>query len=622
MGRSRSAPDAHGPDARATHPARPRSTRFAPPRRALLLLAVAIPWLALARAPEARAQGGKLPEGPISEIRFEGNATIPPEKVKVRLLSKVGQAFDPGKIDADVKSLMRTNLFSQVDAYQEESPPKSGKHVLIFVVREMPVLKLVEFRGRTAIRLKEIEDTTLLKKGNRADPTRTRNAVHSILRLYQEKGYDLAEVELIEGGNPGDTKVVIQIFEGPKVKISSIDFVGNQFASDAMLKTHIASRKPILGLFGKYHRDMLDEDRQKLLDYYQGLGFFEAQVTPVTRTGSNPGEVDLTFVVHEGPRYSVRKVIIEGNSKLKTPALMDDLELHSGRPYMMTTRDADKRRLLIKYNEIGCIDTEISVEPRFTDQPGVVDLLYKIDEREPYLLGELEIVGNDRTQDKVIRREAIQAGLLPGEILDGNRIEIFKRRLAQLGYFVNDPEKRDKQIRVEIKRRRPPDEPYGNLMLSDEVTAGADAGPDLRRGAAGRPRECPRRAAAAVAVAGWCRSDGPAGLAAVQPEPVQPAGGSTAAGPAADRRHGAAGRGCARRRGLARRARRPRRSAPRAAPRRDRRAAGLVPQHPRPGHDERRPRPQRPVPEPVVRRHRHLGRGGPNWPLHGQRRGQ
>ena len=95
----------------------------------------------------------------------------------------------------------------------------------------MPVLTHVEFRGRKAIRLKEIEDTTGLKKGNRADSTRTRNAVHSIYRLYKEKGYDLAEVELIEGGNPGDTKVVMQIFEGPKVKIGSIDFVGSQFAT-------------------------------------------------------------------------------------------------------------------------------------------------------------------------------------------------------------------------------------------------------------------------------------------------------------------------------------------------------------------------------------------------------
>ena len=88
-------------------------------------------------------------------------------------------------------------------------------------------------------------------------------------------------------------------------------------------------------------------------------------------------------------------------------------------------RDADKNRLLAKYYEIGCIEADIVIEPKFTEQHGVVDLVYKIEEKEPYLLGELEIVGNARTKDKVIRREAVQAGLLPGEVLDKNRIDMY-----------------------------------------------------------------------------------------------------------------------------------------------------------------------------------------------------
>src|SRR5205823_7290290 len=136
-----------------------------------------------------------------------------------------------------LKTLMGMKWFSNVDIYYEESPPKSGKLILTFAVREMPVLTHVEFRGLKAIRKKEIEDTTGLKKGNRADPTRTRLALGQILQLYHDKGYDLAEVDLVEGGKPGDTKIVIQIFEGPKVKISGIHFVGSEFASPATLRT-------------------------------------------------------------------------------------------------------------------------------------------------------------------------------------------------------------------------------------------------------------------------------------------------------------------------------------------------------------------------------------------------
>jgi outer membrane protein insertion porin family len=430
----------------------------------------------------ALGQGEKFPEGPISKIDFEGNGTITPDKIKPLLLSRVGQPLDQDKVEADLKTLMGKKWFSDVRYYLDESPPKSGKWALIFVVREMPLLTKVELRGRKAVRLKEIEDTTQLKVGERADATRTRLAVGQILRLYQEKGYDLASVTLIEGGNTGDTKIVIEIFEGPKVKVHSISFAGNHFASGAQLRTKIGTRKPILGLFGKYHSDMLDEDRQKIFDYYVSQGFFEVKVTPVTRPGADPGQVDLTFVVSEGTRYKVRNLIIDGNTKIKTEKLKEDLELHSGKPFMMTVKEADKNRMLLKYGEIGCIDAQIVSEPRFTNELGVVDLVYKIEEHEPYMLGELRIQGNARTKDKVIRREAVMAGLLPGEVLDKNRMILFEKRLKQLGYFMNDQQK-GKQIKIDIVDRRPKDKPYGELLmplLGDVQQARMqDPGPDL-----------------------------------------------------------------------------------------------------------------------------------------------
>ena len=176
-------------------------------------------------------------------------------------------------------------------------------------------------------------------------------------------------------------------------------------------------------------------------------------------------------MISEGTQYRVRNVIIEGNRRIKTEALRKDLELLSGRPFMMVMREADKNRMLTQYDEIGCIDAQIKCEPRFTDKLGVVDLVYSIEEREPFTLGEIEIVGNDRTKDKVIRREAVMAGLLPGEVLDKNRIELFRRRLARLQYFQNNPQK-GPGIKIDIVRQRPSDQPYGELMtpLLQDVT--------------------------------------------------------------------------------------------------------------------------------------------------------
>ena len=130
----------------------------------------------------------------------------------------------------------------------------------------MPVLKDRRVPGaERRSRSRRSRRTPTSRSATAPIPTKTRLALGQIQRLYQEKGYELAEVRLVEGGNIGDTKVVFQIFEGPKFKIASIDFKGNVFASDAQLWTKITSRKPILGLVGgKYHRDMLEEDERKL----------------------------------------------------------------------------------------------------------------------------------------------------------------------------------------------------------------------------------------------------------------------------------------------------------------------------------------------------------------------
>jgi outer membrane protein insertion porin family len=460
-------------------------------------LGLACALLALVSMPAARgAQVEKFPEGTIVKIEYEGTS-IPADKIKPKLLSRVGQALSHEKAEADLKTLLGTKWFSDATYWVDETPPRSGKYTLIFSLKDMTLLSKVEFRGRKAIRQKEIEDITGLKAGNRADPSQTWRAVSQIQELYREKGYDLASVSLLEGGNKGDTKIVIEIFEGPKAKVTSINFKGNLFASSATLKTHISTRQSILGLFGRYDAEMLENDRQKLVDYYFANGYFEAKVSPVTRSREKPGEIELTFVIHEGTQYTVRNVIIEGNRRIKAEALRKDLELLSGRPFMMAMRDADKNRMMIQYGEIGCIDAQIKCEPRFTDKLGVVDLVYSIEEREPFTLGEIEIVGNERTKDKVIRREAVMAGLMPGEVLDSNRIELFRRRLARTQYFQNNPQK-GPGIKIEIVKKRPSDRPYGDSLsptIQDVTQArmqdpgsGVDLVPAPAQDAGGPPR--------------------------------------------------------------------------------------------------------------------------------------
>ncbi|WP_337176940.1 POTRA domain-containing protein [Paludisphaera sp.] len=443
-------------EAHVIHPMRPGGAR-ALVALATLLATLLAPAVVRAQAP---------PKGTVVEVRIEGNASISAEKIRGKLLSKANSPYDQQKVDADLRTLIGTKWFSDVEPFYEEKPPGSGDIVLIFRVREMPILKKVELRGRRKVSQKEIEENTGLKVGNRADPTRTRLAVQQIERLYVEKGYELAQVTLLKGGDPGDTEVVIQIFEGDRFHLASIDFKGNVFATDAQLWTKITSRRPIIGsLGGRYHREMLDEDARRLIDYYQSQGYFEVKVTPVTRPGANLGDVHLTFVVSEGVRYHVRDLVFEGHQRLKEEQLREGLQLHSGKPFLDVVRDADRQTLLNRYYELGCIKTQVVAEPRFTNEPGIVDLVYKIDESQPFTLGEIKIRGNSRTRSDVILREFWQAGLLPGEVLDQNRLALAQKRLANLGYFNTNPEM-GRLIEAKIVNERPHDKPYNDPLPS------------------------------------------------------------------------------------------------------------------------------------------------------------
>jgi outer membrane protein insertion porin family len=456
-------------------------------------LRVAAPWLLIALllytgSITLAGKKDELPaDGVVTQIRIEGLVSLTPEQVRAKLLTKPGSPLDARRIDADIKNLNGTKWFTSVEPYYDkDAKDSSGKgYILIFTVQEAPVITRIEYRGMTKLKIKDVEATTDIKKGSRADSTRTHLAVGQIKRLYEEKGYEDAEVRLVEGGKTGDTKIVFDIFEGEQHVVRSIDFEGNVFANDAMLRTKITSKTRLLGVIGgKYHRDNLEEDQRKLKEYYQSQGFHEVQVTPVTRTGSSLGDIHLTFVISEKTRYRVRNISFEGNKKISTEKLREGLALHSGQPILESVKEADRKNLISKYNALGCIDTQILPEPRFTDEPGVVDIVYKIEEGEPFLLGELKNYGNERTKDKVLRREAAMAGLIPGEPLDLNRLDIYKRRISSLGYFVVQAQPgQGKPLEVGVDRSsmRPNSEPYGKTAIpflsSDSTARMQDPGP-------------------------------------------------------------------------------------------------------------------------------------------------
>lgn len=491
------------------------SDRF-PRARPVAALALLLGLLVVTGSSRAQA-----PRGKITEVRIEGNESIATERILDKLDSRAGRELDDRTIEHDQNSLAKSGWFraEEIQVYYKPDPARQG-FVLIFTVREMPVLHEVEFRGMTKLKRKDIESTTGLKVGARADHVKNMLAVQAIERLYREKGYDYVQVRLLEGGKPNSKKAIFEIFEGPKCVVRSVRFEGNKFATDAILDTKISSKPKFLGVVpAKFSREDLENDAKKLHEYYDGLGFFEAKINPVTRPGPEPGQIDVTFVVWEGVQYRVRSILFEGNEKIPSETLLAGMKLHKGQAYSETLREVDEKTLKTKYGEIGCIYAQILKQPPvYLDEAGLVDLVYKIDEGSPYLLGRIIIKGNGRTQDRVIRREFYQAGLVPGVPLDANRIELVKGRLARLKYFPTDPSQ-GRPLQITPENRRPGDKPYGaplEASLAENPGLRArlqDPGPDADRPR--KPAQVARRQQEPPPAAGA----GPASVAPLEDAP-------------------------------------------------------------------------------------------------------
>lgn len=434
------------------------------PGLALLAAAVAL-VLALGLMERAALAAAR---GTITEVRIVGNDSIAEDNIRRLIQSRPDRPFDAALANADVKRLMDKGWFSDVQAEVVEDPERRDGLVLVFKVIEMPVLRAIEYRGRSKLRLRDLESATGLKPGSRADHVRHMLAVNQIRRIYEEKGYALAEVRLLEGGKPGDTQAIFEIFEGPKCRITDVEFVGNELVTDATLKTKVRT-KPLFGFGGLYRREDIEEDARTLRQYYMSMGYFEVKVSYAIKPASNLGERVVEYAIWEGVQYKVRDVAFEGNEQIATDLLREGLMLHSGQPFRQEVFDADVKRIEEKYGEIGCIDAMVDVERKFADpekQPGVVDLVYKIQEGEPYTLGRFLVQGNRTTRDSVIRREAEMAGLVPGEPLNLKRVELYRQRLSNLGYFVADPAQ-GKPIDIRLIGRRSADRPYGEVRELD-----------------------------------------------------------------------------------------------------------------------------------------------------------
>ena len=410
-----------------------------------LAACVAVAWLAFGMvgmaAQQARAQqtGPSLApaqdigsEDVIRGIRVEGNQRIEAPTIRSYMVVEIGEPFDPAELDQSLKNLYATGLFDDVALRRE------GDELVVTVV-ENPIINRIAFEGNRRLDDELLTNEVQLRPRVVYTRSRVQNAVSRILELYRRNGRFAATVEpkVIEL-EQNRVDLVFEINEGPLTDVSRIVFIGNQAFDDDDLRDVIQTKEAAWYRFltsdDTYDPDRLAFDQELLRRFYLARGYADfnvgSAIAELTPDGRN---FVITFTLDEGERYDFGTIDLESQlPDLEPEQLLQLITTETGEVYNADQIEDSIVALSEEIGELGYAFVEIEPVPTKHADERVIDLTYTINEGSRVYIERIDIVGNLRTLDEVIRREF---RVDEGDAFNTALLRRSRQRIENLGYF-------------------------------------------------------------------------------------------------------------------------------------------------------------------------------------------
>jgi outer membrane protein insertion porin family len=368
----------------------------------------------------------------ISKIEVEGNLTA--DSTLIINMSGLlrGMELDPYLIQDAIRRLYAMDLFSDIQIKGEETP--YGITVTL-VVREYPKLNQIDISGNKKVKEADIKDKLKVVEGQLISPTQVKEEVKNIKSIYEEKGYLLAQVEseVVESEIPGGVTLKIKIDEGKKVKIKKIYVEGNQVFSEGKVRKQMKNKQDSFFRSGEFDPEKYEEDKGKIVEFYQKEGYLDAEVVSDSIWyDSSRKDMYIQITVYEGPQYEFGGASWEGNTKFSDDILNEAIKFEKGKVYDQEKYDKTLEELHGIYLEEGYLYAQILDETK--TRGNVVDIHYSFSEGIPANIRKINISGNTRTREKVIRREL---WVKPGQRFKRSLLMRSLRDVMYLNYFGN-----------------------------------------------------------------------------------------------------------------------------------------------------------------------------------------
>jgi len=441
---------------RARHLARPQAAAW--PTVSLLAL-----LLALLCAPSAGAQARDPLT--IGEIRFEGLVTVDSALVRQTVTVAPGQPLQPFQVSQSVQAIYALEVFADVTV--ETLAAGEGKVALVFHLVERQPVGEVTYEGNEFFSAEDVRETSGLRPGqilSRADLFRARRKIEE---AYRNEGYAQARVETtVSAPKPGEVpSVLVRIVEGARVKLREIRLAGNERVPADELRGALELKPAGFLRKGRFTRQKLEEDVERLAAYYRNHGYRDVQVTAEEPGYSEDGrDVAVTFRIVEGPQYLFADASWDGATAVDSTRLAEATRVVPGEVFDQSKIDASRAAAIELYTERGYL-TGLRIEPETTVEGERVRVVFHVEEGEPSHVGDVRIIGNTTTRERVIRRELT---VYPGSLLRRSQLLRSQRDVFATGFF--------EDVQMEFAAGEKPDEVDLVFRVKEKSSVVATAG--------------------------------------------------------------------------------------------------------------------------------------------------
>lgn len=417
----------------------------------------------------------------VETVDIQGNRRLRDDDLLYYIKTRSGDVYDPAALERDLKELLSLNFFDKTATRVITTEGVRGGVNVIFEVRELPIIRDLQFTGTKAITESDIlkkfrEERVGISKESVYDPVKARGATRILRELLASKGYPNAKINVKEEEvSATSIALTFEVEQGNRSRIVDIEFEGNDKFSDGELRNALTLVKET-GLIARFKgQDILDMrklqyDLQKnVRSYMFSKGYFQARIgepevvglgvkrtdfiplidIPLPLISSKDDTLRIVVPVTEGKVFRVGALKVEGNSIFSEQQILAYVGLKTGEiADGKRLQDAVYEDLKKVYGSQGFVNYVAEFEPDFKDSPtnpneGIVDITIKVDEGKQFTLRRLEFTGNTFTRDRVMRREFL---LNEGDIYNSRYLEISVARLNQTQYF--DPIDKDQDVEI------------------------------------------------------------------------------------------------------------------------------------------------------------------------------